>query len=123
MILDIITETKELQHEREKIQQERQKLIDSFMAQNKLELPAPVPLRAQPTEAAKPETAKPVKKIDRKEISMKLKGPDTKMIDGGQWKVESSEDEEEEQINAAMNSVRKAVDGGVDMVFTSFYVF
>ena len=85
------------------------------MAQNKLDtsalpkpvssLPQPVPLRA----ATGSSTAENNKK-ERKEISMTLKAPSKSKMVEGRWAVESSDEEEEDELSATMNSVRKAVD-------------
>ena len=91
-----MADTEKLKREREKIQREKDALLKASGAA--INLPAPVPLR----------TAKTSSKAERKEISMKL-NTKSKVNESKKWEVEASEDEEDE-MNEALNNVRSAVD-------------
>ena len=93
-ILGIMDETENLKRQREKIEREKAALLKSSGVGK---LPTPVPLRA-----------KPEKKEERKEISMKVNSK-AKVIESKKWEVEDDEDEEDE-MNEALNNVRSAVD-------------
>ena len=95
----IIAETESLKREREKIAREKAELLKQSGAA--INLPAPVPLRTA-TSAKAP-------KNERKEISMKLNSSKGKVIESKKWEVEDDEDEEDE-MNEALNNVRTAVD-------------
>lgn len=90
----IMDETENLKRQREKIEREKAALLKSSGVGK---LPTPVPLRA-----------KPEKKEERKEISMKVNSK-AKVIESKKWEVEDDEDEEDE-MNEALNNVRSAVD-------------
>ena len=89
-----MADTEKLKREREKIQREKDALLKASGAA--INLPAPV------------RTVKTSSKSERKEISMKL-NTKSKVNESKKWEVEASEDEEDE-MNEALNNVRTAVD-------------
>lgn len=75
-----------------------------------MNLPMPVPnasLPGLPKPVGKSGPTGSIQRKERKEISMTLKG-NSKVDTGKQWEVE--DDDEEDEINEALESVRKAVD-------------
>lgn len=107
-----MSETDKIKLEREQIRKEKEQLLK--LSQQKKDpildsLPRPVPLRSAPPSTS---TSSYVKK-ERKEISMKVKTSGGKILEDKKWEVEDDDDDDEElEVAKAMESVRKAVDGG-----------
>ena len=115
--IDLMSETEKIKMEREKIQKELA-LLKSEPSRRESPpskkdaapkdalfggLPCPVPLRGAGSQQ------EPSSKKERKEISMKLKPGGNKVLVSSKWEVEE-EDDELDEVNAAMDSVRKVVD-------------
>ena len=125
--LDLQSETERIRAERRKIEQAKEELMkqikpagSSSSASNTsakkdskslhMNLPMPVPGLSLPKPVSKTCASTSGSQRSRKEISMTLKG--SSRVDAGkQWEVE--DDDEEDEINAALESVSKVVDNKV----------